>query len=107
MGKFEMYEGGDGFRFRLKAANGQNILSGEAYSSKQGCKDGIASVKKNAAMAERYDVKEAANGKHYFNLKAGNHQVIGVSQQYSSANACKDGMESVMKNAPDAEVVEE
>ncbi len=102
-----MYKSGDDFRYRLKADNGQNILSGEAYTSKAGCTNGIASVKKNAPMAERYEVKESKNGKHYFNLKAGNSQVIGSSQQYSSADACKNGMESVMKNAPDAEVVEE
>jgi uncharacterized protein YegP (UPF0339 family) len=107
MGKFEMYKSGDQFRYRLKAANGQNILSGEAYNSKQGCKDGIASVKKNASLQERYEMKEGKGGKHYFNLKAGNSQVIGSSQQYSSAEACKGGMESVMKNAPDAEIVEE
>jgi uncharacterized protein YegP (UPF0339 family) len=107
MGKFELYKSGDQFRYRLKATNGQNILSGEAYTTKQGCKDGIASVKKNASNADRYEVKEGKSGKHYFNLKAGNNQVIGVSQQYSSADACKKGMESVMKNAPDAEIVEE
>ena len=107
MGKFEMYKSGDDFRYRLKADNGQNILSGEAYSSKSGCKNGIASVKKNASQPERYVMKESKNGKHYFSLKAGNHQVIGVSQQYSTADACKGGMESVMKNAPDAKVVEE
>ena len=102
-----MYKSGDDFRYRLKASNGQNILSGEAYSSKAGCMNGIESVKKNASQAERYEMKESKNGKHYFSLKAGNHQVIGVSQQYGTVDACQGGMESVMKNAPDAEIVEE
>lgn len=37
----------------------------------------------NSPLAERYDKKTATNGKEYFNLKAGNHQVIGTSQLYA------------------------
>ena len=42
-----------------------------------------------------------------FNLKATNGQVIGTSELYESAAARENGIESVKKNAPDAEVVEE
>ena len=52
-----------------------------------------------------FDCKEASNEKWHFNLKAGNGQVIGTSQMYASEDGCKSGCESVMKNAPDAEVV--
>ncbi len=44
-GKFEYYKDKAGeFRFRLKAANGQNILGSEGYSAKAGCSNGIKSV---------------------------------------------------------------
>ena len=39
-----------------------------------------------------------------FNLVAGNGQVIGTSQTYSSMDACKNGVESVKTNAPVAQV---
>ena len=39
-----------------------------------------------------------------FNLVAGNGQVIGTSQTYSSLDACKNGIESVKTNAPVAKV---
>jgi uncharacterized protein YegP (UPF0339 family) len=39
-------------RWRLKAANGETIATGEAYESAASCKNGIASVKKNAPIAE-------------------------------------------------------
>ena len=42
-----------------------------------------------------------------FDLKATNGQVIATSEVYSSDAACKNGIESVKKNAPDAEIVEE
>ena len=39
-----------------------------------------------------------------FDLKAGNGQVIATSEVYSSDAACKNGIESVKKNAPAAAV---
>ena len=39
-------------------------------------------------------------------LKAGNHQVIGQSQQYESEAGRDNGIESVQKNAPGAETVD-
>lgn len=54
--KFEMYKDKAGkFRFRLVASNGETIASGEAYESKDGCKNGIESVKTNAPKAEVVD----------------------------------------------------
>lgn len=51
--KFELYTDKAGkYRFRLKAANGQTIAASEAYESKASAKNGIASIKKNAAKAE-------------------------------------------------------
>jgi uncharacterized protein len=106
-GKFEVYKDKSGeFRFRLKAANGQNIFTGEAYSSKSAALNGVESVKKNAGDANRFEVKESSSGKSYFVLKAANHQVIGQSQMYESAAACQSGIESVSNNAPDAAVEE-
>ena len=52
MAKFEVYKDADGqFRFRLKANNGQVIAVGEGYKTRAGVMNGIASIKKNAAVA--------------------------------------------------------
>ncbi|MDG1333717.1 MAG: YegP family protein [Crocinitomicaceae bacterium] len=107
MGKFEIKVAKDGSHFfNLKSGNGQIILTSEMYNSKAACENGIASVKKNAPDDERYDRKEAANGKHHFNLKAANHQVIGSSQMYADTSGMNNGIESVKKNAPEADVEE-
>ncbi len=58
-GKFELYtdKGGE-YRFRLKAGNGEVIaLSSEGYSSKAGAKNGIESIKKNAADAPIVEIE--------------------------------------------------
>ncbi len=105
MGKFVIKTGKDGqFYFNLKANNGETILSSEGYKEMRGCKNGIASVMKNAADASKYVTAKAKNGKPYFTLKAGNHQVIGKSELYETDKACANGIASVKKNAPGAKV---
>ena len=108
MGKFVITLRKNGeFQFNLKATNGQVILTSEGYSTKTACLNGVESVKKNAAVEARFEVKVAKNGKPYFNLKSTNGQVIGASQMYASERTMKAGIASVMKNAPEAPVVEE
>ena len=103
--KFELYTDNAGeFRFRLKAGNGENILASEGYKAKSSAENGIASVKTNAADEARFEKKETAGGKFMFNLKSTNGQVVGTSQSYASASSRDGGIESVMKNAPGAEV---
>ncbi len=104
-GKFEIKEGSSGkFRFNLKAGNGQIILTSEAYETKQGAEKGVESVRKNAPDDNRYERKTAKNGEAYFVLKAGNGEPLGRSETYSSTSAMENGIESVKKNAPDAEI---
>ncbi|MDX1779924.1 MAG: YegP family protein [Thalassovita sp.] len=104
-GKFELYEDSAGeFRFRLKAGNGENILASEGYKQKASAENGIESVRTNSPVDDRYERKETAAGKHMFNLKATNGQVIGTSQSYASASGRDNGIESVKNNAPDATV---
>ena len=108
MGKFVITLRKNGeYQFNLKATNGQVILTSEGYTTKPACLNGIESVKKNAAIPERFEVKVAKNGKPYFNLKASNGQVVGASQMYASEATMKAGIASVAKNAPEAPIVEE
>lgn len=107
MGKFVMKTTATGFKFDLKAGNGQVILSSEVYTTKAACENGVESVKKNAPDDAKYERKVSNNGKPMFNLKAGNGQIIGTSELYESEAARENGIESVKKNAPDAEVVED
>ncbi len=107
MGKFEIKEDKGGkFRFNLKAGNGQVILASQGYKDMAGCKNGIESVRKNANNDDRFDRQESKNGQFYFNLKSGNGQIIGNSEMYTTVAARENGIESVKKNAPDANIPE-
>lgn len=105
MGKFEITKRKNGeFQFNLKAGNGQVILTSEGYTTKGACLNGVESVKKNAQDDSKFERKTAKNDKPYFNLKATNGQVIGSSEMYESEASRENGIESVKKNAPEAEI---
>lgn len=105
MGKFviSLRKNGE-FQFNLKAGNGESILSSEGYVTKASCINGIESVQKNGTNEARFELLESKNGKFYFNLKAGNGQVIGTSEMYESEAGRKNGINSVMKNVVDAKI---
>lgn len=102
-GKFEVYKDKAGeYRFRLKAANGQNILSSESYKTKTACMNGVESVKKNSQNPDRFAKKKTPSGKYRFNVVASNGQTVGTSQSYTSDSGCSSGMKSVAECAPGA-----
>lgn len=104
-GTFEIKKASDGqFMFNLKAGNHEVILTSELYRQKEGATNGIASVKTNAPLNERYERKTAKDGSPYFVLKAANHEIIGKSEMYSSTTAMENGIASVKQNAPEAAI---
>ena len=105
MGKFVITKRANGeFQFNLKAGNGQVILGSEGYTTKAACENGIESVTKNSQDDARFERLTSKNDKYYFVLKATNGQSIGNSEMYETAASREIGVESVKKNAPEAEV---
>ena len=106
-GKFEVYKdkGGE-FRFRLKAGNGETVLSSEGYSSKASAMNGIKSVQTNAGDPKSFEATETAGREFRFNLRAKNKQVIGTSENYRSASGRDNGIAAVGRAANGAKVVD-
>ena len=97
--------------FTLTAGNGEPIGKSEMYKSKAAAENGIASVQKNAPNAEadgeknpKFETKEGKDGQTYFNLTATNGEIILSSEGYTSKSGAINGIESVQKNAPIAEI---
>ena len=122
MGKYVIKETKTGFTFRLKAGNGEIIGVSEVYKALDSCKNGIASVAKNAPIAAvedqtkegfekaknpKFEIYTDKAGEIRFRLKAANGEPILASEGYSSMSGCKNGIESVRKNADSEAVVEE
>ena len=108
MGSFKISKQSNGeYYFNLLAGNGQVILTSESYGTKANCLNGIESVKINSRHEDRFETLTSKDGRPYFVLKAVNGKIIGNSQMYGSAESCKSGIESVMKNGPKAEIEKE
>ena len=122
MGKFVIRTVNSGIKFDLKATNGQVILTSEVYTTKAACRNGVESFMKNAPVANvedqtvegfetvthpKFEMYQDKAGEFRFRLKARNGEIIGVSEGYTSKANCVNGVESVKKNAAEAEIVEE
>jgi uncharacterized protein YegP (UPF0339 family) len=121
MGKFVIRKVSSGIKFDLKAGNGEVIATSEVYSSEAACRKGIASVQKNAPVANvenqtvegyeaqrhpKFEVYADKAGEFRFRLKATNGQVIATSEGYKAMASCLNGIESVKKNVVDAKIEE-
>ena len=121
MGKYVIKQGKKGPYFVLKAANGEPIGTSEEYSSDAAAKNGVESVKKNAAVAQIedqtvegwknmpnpvFEIYKDKAGEFRFRLRAKNGEPILASEGYSAKASCIGGIESVKKNA-DSDVVSE
>ena len=122
MGKFVIRNVASGIKFDLKATNGQVIATSEVYTTAAACRNGIESVMKNAPIANvedqtvenfeavthpKFEMYEDKGGEFRFRLKARNGEIIATSEGYKTKASCENGIDSVKKNAPEAEVVEE
>lgn len=122
MSKFVIRTVNSGVKFDLKAGNGQTILTSEVYTTEAACRKGIESVARNAAIAKvenqtedgyevlthpKFEMYQDKAGAYRFRLKARNGEIIAVSEGYTGKAGCMNGIESVQKNAPEAEITEE
>jgi uncharacterized protein YegP (UPF0339 family) len=122
MGKFVIRNVASGIKFDLKATNGQVIATSEVYTTEAACRNGIESVKKNAPVANmedqtvenfekathpKFEMYEDKAGEFRFRLKARNGEIIATSEGYKTKASCENGIESVKKNAPEAEITQE
>ena len=120
MGKFIIKNTNTGIKFDLKANNGEVIATSEVYTTEAACRNGIDSVVRNAAIApiedqtvEGYEVLKHPKfevyldkaGEFRFRLKATNGQIIAVGEGYKAKASCFNGIDSIKRNAPDAEIV--
>ena len=119
MGKFVIKETATGVKFDLKAGNGEVIANSEVYTTEAACRNGVNSVIKNAPVANvedqtvegyevaknpKFEIYTDKKGEFRFRLKATNGQIIATSEGYKSMASCKNGIESVRKNAAEGNV---
>lgn len=120
MGKFEVKQTKTGYRFNLKAGNGEIIAVSETYTTEAACLNGIESIRKNAPVAlvedqtaagfetqkhPKFEMYLDKAGEYRFRVKAKNGEIIATGESYKTKAGCLNGIDSIKRNAPDSPVV--
>lgn len=121
MSKFIIKKAKTGLMFNFVASNGEVVATSEVYTTKKACKNGIASVQRNAESevenladkdgvhikGAKYETYKDKRGEFRFRLKATNGQIIAVGEGYKTLASCMNAIKSIKTNAKSAEVVDE
>lgn len=103
--RFEITRNDKGeYYFKLVNSEGRTLIHSEGYNAKASCTNGIESVRNNAAEEKRYELKEAKDGRPYFNLKAANGQIIGTSPMFADPAARDAAVSTTQRDAAGAAV---
>jgi len=118
LARFEIKKAKDGrFVFNLFAPNRVIVATSQIYSSSTSAVNGIKSIAVNAPKAPiedtslksftplgfpKWEIYVDKGGQYRFRLYAPNGSCIVHSQGYTSKASCKNGIASIVKNAPDA-----
>lgn len=95
------------FSFSFVDDQGRAVVRSENYSARKSALNGIESVKKNCQDDGRYEMKEAKNGKYYFNLKAANGQVVATSMMFGAEAERSGAIAGLKRSGPGAAVEEQ
>jgi len=90
----------DPYTFAFLDSKDKSVVRSENYSAKNSALNGIESIKGNCLNDARYEMKEAKNGKFFFNLKASNGQVVGTSTFYETIDQRIIGIARFKMEAP-------
>ena len=118
LARFEIKKAKDGrFVFNLFAPNRVIVATSQIYTSSASAVNGIKSIAVNAPKSPiedtslksyspvgfpKWEIYVDKAGQYRFRLYAPNGSCIVHSQGYTSKASCKNGIASIVKNAPDA-----
>ncbi len=105
-GKYEIFQESGGFKYRLKAVNGESLITSEVYSTKAGALKGIDTLKSNVeGNTAVYRIEQDKHDKHQFSVATKQNKILGLSATYSSNAACESAIESLKSYAGSTKVV--
>ncbi|WP_052259503.1 YegP family protein [Flavobacterium sp. KMS] len=89
----------DEFQFEFINKEGEILLRSSGYTRKFMCEKGIESVKTNSQDSTKFYKKTISDNKVYFNLKAFNGKIIGMSKMYDDRISRDQGIEFLKEKA--------
>lgn len=94
-GKYQIMPDRDGYKYILKASNGQPLIDSESYSSLKGCKNAISRLKANIELAE-VRIEQDKKGHFQFHVVRGT-RTVAHSANYNSKSSAQNALNSFLK----------
>lgn len=94
-GKYQIMPDRDGYKYILKASNGQPLIDSESYSSLKGCKNAISRLKANIELAE-VRIEQDKKGHFQFHVVRGT-RTVAHSANYHSKSSAQSALNSFLK----------
>lgn len=99
------HKGHNEYMAYLLASNGEVLLTSEVYTTIEGAKTGIETIKKNIAL-DNFEVVRDKAGRFYYKLKTTANRLLCVGEVYASRQSCNSAIESVKRFAPSAILID-
>lgn len=121
MGKFIILQVADGFKFYLKAKNGETLIFSPSFVTASACRKVITYINENIPFyliedqtvsnyetkaGPKFEIYKEKNKSFHFKLRTGGENIIAYSNPYTSKSNCMKGIESVKRNAAVFEILE-
>jgi hypothetical protein len=102
MATFQIFQSSSQYWYHLRADNGEIVQSGEGYTAKTSCENGIRAVQANCQPQRFQSFLES--GQYGFNHVAVNGEIIGRSEKYTTAQSRDHGIQVVLQEALTARI---
>ena len=105
-GKYEIFPEAGGFKYRLKANNGEILIVSNDYSTKKGAMAGIETLKRNLNEGVK-SIQTDKNGYSQFRIFTPNDgRLIATGEVYKTADSANSALNSALKFGLTDKVVE-
>lgn len=104
--KWEIHKRGNAFYYIMRTVDGKVLATSENYTTKDGCKSGIATLKRNLQSGDGFRVDEDKNNNFSFKITAQGGRIICVGESYKEYNEALASYKMLKKCADMADIVD-
>ena len=104
--KWEIHKRGTAFYYVMRTVDGKVLATSENYTTKDGCKSGIATLKRNLQNGDGFRIDEDKNNNFSFKITAQGGRIICVGESYKEYNEAMASYKALKKCANMADIVD-
>lgn len=104
--KWEIHKRGEGFYYVMRSVDGKILATSENYTTKEGCKNGIATIKRNLLSDDGFRIDEDKNNNFSFKITSQGARIICVGESYKEYKEALASYKALKKAAEIADIVD-